>query len=261
MITEKMRGQNLVRPKKNLGQHFLNDLSIARATVDALETDCANVLEIGPGMGVLTQFLLEKNYNLHVIEIDSESVRYLLKKFPQLNERIINSDFLHTDLTNYFAGPYAVIGNFPYNISSQILFKILEHKNSVPMLVGMFQHEVAQRIAAVNGNRNYGILSVLTQTFYNVEYLFKIDEHVFTPPPKVKSAVIRLIRKPNVSLNVPEQQLADVVKTAFNQRRKMLRNALHKYSGHPNFDSLKILNLRAEQLSVEQFHELAFALS
>jgi 16S rRNA (adenine1518-N6/adenine1519-N6)-dimethyltransferase len=245
-----------VRAKKHLGQHFLRDESIAENIAKALPVGISNVLEIGPGMGVLTKYLCSGGactataYSLKVVEIDTESVAYLHEKYPELT--VISDDFLKMNLDNLFDGNFAVIGNFPYNISSQILFKVLEHRNAVPCVVGMFQKEVAERIAAKSGNKTYGILSVLLQAFYDIEYLFTVHEHVFSPPPKVKSAVIRLTRNSRQHLNCDEKQFFTVVKTAFNQRRKTLRNAL---SGL--FDkallSDPIFDKRAEQLTVEDF--------
>jgi 16S rRNA (adenine1518-N6/adenine1519-N6)-dimethyltransferase len=245
-----------VKAKKKLGQHFLKDQNIARKIVSSLlaETvDC--VLEIGPGMGVLTRYLLENRaYTTYVIEIDNESVEYLENNFPELGNRIIADDFLKLDISKLFNNPFAVIGNFPYNISSQIFFKILEHKNQIPEVVGMIQKEVAERIAAPPGSKTYGILSVLLQAFYQIELLFKVSENVFVPPPKVKSAVIRLKRNSTTALDCDEQLFFTVVKTAFNQRRKTLHNSLKKLILSP--PSNEIFRKRPEQLSVEQFVEL-----
>jgi len=240
-----------VRAKKHLGQHFLRDEAIAENIAKALPVGISNVLEVGPGMGVLTKYLLKNSeISLKVVEIDTESVTYLCAKYPELT--VISDDFLKMDLSQLFDENFAVIGNFPYNISSQILFRVLEHRNSVPCVVGMFQKEVAERIAAKSGNKTYGILSVLLQAFYDVEYLFTVPEHVFSPPPKVKSAVIRLTRNSRQQLNCDEKLFFTIVKTAFNQRRKTLRNAL---SGL--FDKAMltdpIFDKRAEQLSVEDF--------
>jgi 16S rRNA (adenine1518-N6/adenine1519-N6)-dimethyltransferase len=244
-----------VRAKKHLGQHFLKDETIAENIAKALPVGISNVLEIGPGMGVLTKYL-HKNpeISLKVVEIDMESVAYLHEKYPELT--VISDDFLKMNLDDLFDGNFAVIGNFPYNISSQILFRVLEHRNAIPCVVGMFQKEVAERIAAKSGNKTYGILSVLLQAFYDIEYLFTVHEHVFSPPPKVKSAVIRLTRNSRQHLNCDEKQFFTIVKTAFNQRRKTLRNAL---SGL--FDktllSDPIFDKRAEQLTVEDFERIA----
>lgn len=251
-----------VRAKKHLGQHFLNDLQIAKDIVNALPVDATKtVVEIGPGMGVLTQFLLQKQIDLYVVELDRESVAYIGNKFPELENKIISGDFLQLDLSQIFPLPFSVIGNFPYNISSQILFKVLDFKQHIPFVVGMFQYEVAKRIASGHGNKDYGILSVLMQTFYDVEYLFTVNETVFTPPPKVKSGVIKLSRKENVQLPFSEKHFYDVVKTAFNQRRKMLRNGLSKFSAHPDFQKLPYLEKRVEQLSVDDFIKMAELLS
>ncbi|MCL2028363.1 MAG: 16S rRNA (adenine(1518)-N(6)/adenine(1519)-N(6))-dimethyltransferase RsmA [Bacteroidales bacterium] len=245
-----------VRAKKHLGQHFLRDESIAENTAMALPSDILNVLEIGPGMGVLTKYLYKNaghGSTLKVVEIDTESVAYLNEKYPELT--VISADFLKMNLDDLFEGNFAVIGNFPYNISSQILFKVLEHRDSVPCVVGMFQKEVAERIASKHGNKTYGILSVLLQAFYDIEYLFTVHEHVFSPPPKVKSAVIRLTRNSRKNLNCDEKLFFTVVKTAFNQRRKTLRNALSaKFDKTGLTDS--IFDKRAEQLTVEDFEKI-----
>lgn len=244
---------SFVKPKKSLGQHFLNDLNIARKIVDSLSPETTDVLEIGPGMGVLTQFLLTRTcFNLHVIEIDRESVTWLRQNFPQL-EHIWAGDFLKADISGKFEGNFAVIGNFPYNISSQIFFRILDLRNRIPEVVGMVQKEVAGRIASKHGSKSYGILSVILQAFYEIEYLFTVSEHVFTPPPKVKSAVIRLTRNGVANLPCNETLFVEVVKAAFNQRRKMLRNSLKQISGSlPG----KFADKRPEQLMVQDFIEL-----
>jgi 16S rRNA (adenine1518-N6/adenine1519-N6)-dimethyltransferase len=249
-----------VRPKKHLGQHFLKDNNIAINIVNALqpENNFKKVLEIGPGTGVLTKLLLQKEeYETTVIDIDTESIAFLEQNFPQLNNRIISGDFLKLPLNELFSEPFAVIGNFPYNISSQILFKVLEHKDQVPQVVGMFQKEVAERVAAPHGNKTYGILSVLVQAFYDVEYLFTVSEHVFDPPPKVKSAVIRLNRRNN-EIDCDVKVFFRVVKTAFNQRRKTLRNALKPILSEKNHSGeIPFLDKRAEQLSVQELISLA----
>ena len=244
---------SVVRPKKNLGQHFLTDQNIARKIVDSLGTEIPDVLEIGPGTGVLTQYLLQRNeINLHVIEIDRESVAYLKQHFPQLIN-IYEEDFLKAGIENRFSEKFNIIGNFPYNISSQIFFRILAVRNRVPEVVGMIQKEVAERIASKHGTKNYGILSVLLQAFYNIEYLFTVSEHVFLPPPKVKSAVIRLKRNSIESLPCDEKLFTSVVKAAFNQRRKMLRNSLRNICEEvPE----KFAEKRPEQLSVSDFIEI-----
>ncbi len=255
----------IVSPKKHLGQHFLCDENIAKKIVSSLSKDkCQTVVEVGPGMGVLTKYLLtEKGFETHVVEIDKESISYLKKNFPELKERIIEKDFLEftPDLLSDCSNSFAVIGNFPYNISSQILFKVLEYRNQIPEVVGMFQKEVAERIASPSGNKTYGILSVLMQAFYKIEYLFTVHENVFHPPPKVKSAVIRLTRNYTEKLNCDEELFFQVVKTGFNQRRKTLRNALSKPARSAdgfNVKKLKseILSKRAEQLSVNDFIQL-----
>lgn len=249
-----------VRPKKHLGQHFLKDLSIAQRIADGLtgRGGYNKVLEIGPGMGVLTQFLLPKTqFETHVIEIDRESVTYLNGHFPQLHGRIIDGDFLQMNLTNLFAGsPFAVIGNFPYNISSQILFKVLDIRDRVPEVVCMLQREVAQRIASPPGNKDYGILSVLLQAWYDITYEFTVEPGVFVPPPKVHSGVISLRRNAVQQLDCDERKFVQVVKHGFNQRRKTLRNALKPLNPPESLNAHPFMDKRAEQLSVAQFVEL-----
>ncbi|WP_303813100.1 16S rRNA (adenine(1518)-N(6)/adenine(1519)-N(6))-dimethyltransferase RsmA [Apibacter mensalis] len=246
-----------VKPKKHLGQHFLNDQNIASKIVDSLSYKPYDlVLEVGPGMGVLTQFLLQKQVKVYVAEIDKESVDYLKINYPQLENNIVG-DFLKLEFEELFSDNFAVIGNFPYNISSQIVFKILENKHKIPEMVGMFQKEVAERIAAQKGNKIYGILSVLTQAYYNVDYLFTVHENVFTPPPKVKSAVIRLKRYRDKIEGIDDKFFFKLVKAGFNQRRKTLRNALKVLNIPQHLESHEFLNLRAEQLSVEDFIHLA----
>jgi len=244
-----------VRAKKSLGQHFLKDKSIARRVADSLSGNGYNsVLEIGPGMGVLTMFLLERNFNdFRVIEIDRESVSYLKEGFPGLN--IIEGDFLRLPLDTLFRDKFAVTGNFPYNISSQIVFRVLENRDRIVELTGMFQKEVAERICTGPGSKTYGILSVLVQAFYSASYLFTVSENVFSPPPRVKSGVIRITRRANGQLGCDEDLFFKVVKSAFNQRRKTLRNSLRAAFILSAEDS-NLLNLRPEQLSVEQFIEL-----
>lgn len=218
----------LVKPKKNLGQHFLIDLSIAQRIADTVDT-CPDipVLEIGPGMGVLTQYLVTKPREVKAVEIDRESVAYLREKFPKLQNNIIGQDFLRMDLNDVFAGrKFVLTGNYPYDISSQIFFKMLDYKELVPCCTGMIQREVAQRIASEPGNKTYGILSVMIQAWYDVEYLFTVDENVFNPPPKVKSAVIRMTRNKVKYLGCDEMLFKRIVKSVFNQRRKMLRVSL-----------------------------------
>jgi 16S rRNA (adenine1518-N6/adenine1519-N6)-dimethyltransferase len=248
----------IVKAKKRLGQHFLTDKETAQNIVKSLSGDTRAVLEIGPGMGILTQFLLQRSdIELYVVEIDSESVKYLLAHYLMLEGKIIAQDFLHLNLSTIFNDKFAVIGNFPYNISSQILFKVLEYKDYIPEVVGMFQKEVAIRIASQPGNKDYGILSVLLQAFYDIEYLFSVDSHVFTPVPKVKSAVIRLKRNAVIKLECNEETFKRIVKTAFNQRRKTLRNSLKSLSFIDDFTQNPIFNKRPEQLSVSEFVFLA----
>lgn len=249
-----------VKPKKALGQHFLKDLSVARRIADSIDT-CPQLplLEIGPGMGVLTQYLMEKDRPLKVVEIDRESVAYLQSHFPpQLSENIIAGDFLKMNLQECFDGhPFVLIGNYPYNISSQIFFKMLDNKELIPCCAGMIQKEVAERIASPAGKKAYGILSVLLQAYYDIEYLFTVSEHVFDPPPKVKSAVIRMTRNQRESLPCDEKLFKTVIKTAFNQRRKTLRNSLKPLLGkEAAVYSEPIFDKRPEQLSVDQFIEL-----
>ena len=242
-----------VRAKKHLGQHFLKDLSIARAIADGLSGDgYGDVVEVGPGMGVLTQYLLPKDFTTHVIELDRESVTYLQAEYPQLSQRIYSTDFLQLDLKTITKNSFALIGNFPYNISSQILFKALDYKDQIPEVVGMFQKEVAERIASGPGSKKYGIISVLLQAYYNIEYLFTVNEDVFDPPPKVKSGVIRLRRNDKKKLGCNEKLFKQVVKQSFSQRRKTLRNSLKPITGKSGFED-PLLKLRAERLSVEDF--------
>jgi len=252
-----MLNKKYVKPKKFLGQHFLKDLSVAQRIAETLPiTERTAVLEIGPGTGVLTQFLLQNpDIDLTAVELDRESVPYLREHFPALENRVIEADFLKLDLTEIFKDKFLIIGNFPYNISSQIFFKLLEYRDQVPCLSGMIQKEVAERIASPHGKKTYGILSVLLQAYYNVEYLFTVDEWVFDPPPKVKSAVVRLTRNGVEKIACDEVLFKTVVKTAFNQRRKTLRNSLKTMiskdiANNPVFDK------RPEQLSVAEFIEL-----
>jgi dimethyladenosine transferase len=252
----------LVKPKKNLGQHFLTDLSIAKRIADTVDA-CPEipVLEIGPGMGVLTQYLVEKPRVVKAVEIDAESVAYLYERFPKLHENILGEDFLQMDLTQIFDGKQFVLtGNYPYDISSQIFFKMLDYKDLIPCCTGMIQREVALRMAAAPGSKAYGILSVLIQAWYDVEYLFTVDENVFNPPPKVKSAVIRMTRNDVTDIGCDEQLFKRVVKTVFNQRRKMLRVSLRQIfnNGKPmdGFYEQDIMTKRPEQLSIPQFVKL-----
>jgi 16S rRNA (adenine1518-N6/adenine1519-N6)-dimethyltransferase len=249
---------SLVRAKKHLGQHFLTDKNIAAKIVDSLRPadKYTQVLEVGPGMGILSDFLLQKAaYQTYLIDIDTESYLFLKKKYPQLQERLLNADFLELDFEK-FNGPIAVIGNFPYNISSQILFKVLDNRQQVPEIVGMFQKEVAERCAAKPGSKEYGILSVFLQAYYKVEYLFTVKAGVFNPPPKVLSAVIRLTRNDATELNCDEKLFWQVVKAGFNQRRKTLRNALSSLINKEAMATDATLDLRAERLSVADFVEL-----
>lgn len=247
---------NQVRAKKKLGQHFLKNEDIAQKIVDALSrtNEYKYVLEVGPGMGVLTKYLITNpNYETFVIDIDKESIGYLKVNFPSLEKKIIEGDFLKLDFDKLFDGPFAVIGNFPYNISTEILFKVLDHKDRVPEVVGMFQKEVAERIAAKPKNKTYGITSVLLQAFYKIDYLFTVGENEFIPPPRVKSAVIRLTRNDTAKLNCDEKLFKQIVKSGFNQRRKTLRNSIKAYKLKPEFTDHKYLTQRAEELSVEDF--------
>ena len=246
-----------VRAKKHLGQHFLKDLGIARDIAHSLSlNNYSKVLELGPGMGVLTQFLIPLDIETFVIEIDKESVSYLKKYYPELDNHLIEGDFLKLPLQEIFKEPIAIIGNFPYNISSQILFKAIDHKDLIPEIVGMFQKEVAERVVSPPGSKKYGIISVLLQCYYDVEYLFTVDETVFNPPPKIKSAVIRLRRNDRDKLECDEKKFVQVVKTAFGQRRKTLRNALKSLNLVDENTASQYLSLRAEQLSVEDFMNL-----
>lgn len=275
-----------VRAKKALGQHFLTDLSIAQRIADSLLVPCPGsevqydesnplpALEIGPGMGVLTQYLLQRpEVDLRMVEIDTESVNYLLVHFPQVNGRLLEADFLKLKLEKFFSGQFAVVGNFPYNISSQIFFKVLDYKEQVPQVVCMIQKEVAERIAEKPGTKTYGILSVLLQAWYDIEYLFTVGEGAFNPPPKVKSAVIRLVRNSRTDLGCDESLFKTVVKTGFNQRRKTLRNSLKPLIRNKadregwteeqlaEFTADPVFEFRPERLSVEDFIALTLKLS
>ena len=249
----------LVKPKKFLGQHFLKDLSIAKDIADTVD-ECPGlpILEVGPGMGVLTQFLMEKGREVKVVELDFESVAYLRENFPALEGNIIEDDFLKLKLEKLFDGrPFVLTGNYPYNISSQIFFKMLDYKDLIPCCTGMIQKEVAERFAARPGSKTYGILSILIQAWYKVEYLFTVHEHVFNPPPKVKSAVIRMTRNETKELGCNERLFKLIVKTTFNQRRKTLRNSISSIleKGNP-LSNDPVFNKRPEQLSVQEFIEL-----
>lgn len=256
-----------VRPKKHLGQHFLTDLNIAKAIADTVDA-CPGVpvLEVGPGMGVLTQFLVTKDRDVKVVEIDRESVAYLNENFPSLRDNIIGDDFLRMDLSALFGGgSFVLTGNYPYDISSQIFFKMLDNKDLIPCCTGMIQREVAQRIASGPGNKSYGILSVLIQAWYDVEYLFTVDENVFNPPPKVKSAVIRMTRNDVVDLGCDEKLFKRIVKAVFNQRRKMLRVSLRQVLDglvpSAAFWENELMTKRPEQLTIRQFVELTNAVA
>ncbi len=250
-----------VKPKKSLGQHFLKDQNIARKIVASLQANgIEHVLEVGPGMGVLTKILIEQtSYVTYAIEIDRESIAYLESNLPSMAGRIIYGDFLKMPFTGIFETPFAVIGNFPYNISSQIFFRVLENRNLIQELVGMIQKQVAERIAAPPGSKTYGILSVLLQAFYKIEYLFTVHEHVFAPPPKVKSAVIRFTRNQTLALDCDERLFFNVVKTGFNQRRKTLHNSLKGLTSGTITDPL--FQKRPEQLSVAEFVRLTNLIS
>ena len=261
-----------VRPKKFLGQHFLKDLPTAQAIADTVDAaPCLPILEVGPGMGVLTQYLLKKGRELKVVEIDFESVAYLLKTFPELGDGLLEEDFLQMQLDRTFGGrEFVLTGNYPYNISSQIFFKMLEYRHLIPVCTGMIQKEVAERLAAAPGSKVYGILSVLIQLWYDVEYLFTVEPGVFNPPPKVKSAVVRLTRNDRTDCGCDERLLRRVVKTSFNQRRKMMRGSLKPLfaalnaeraggsqpEGVADFLARPEMTKRPEQLSVEEFIEL-----
>ncbi|OUS01411.1 16S rRNA (adenine(1518)-N(6)/adenine(1519)-N(6))-dimethyltransferase [Flavobacteriales bacterium 33_180_T64] len=253
-----MANNHQVKAKKYLGQHFLTDESVAQNIADTLDLKgYKHVLEIGPGMGVLTKYLLEKPIKTHVIEIDTESVDYLKANYLNLADRIYEYDFLKYDLTEIFNDePFAIIGNFPYNISTQIVFKTLDMREQIPEFSGMFQKEVAKRICSKEGSKVYGILSVLTQAFYEAEYLFTVPPTVFNPPPKIDSGVLRLKRKENFTLPCNEKLFFRVVKTAFQQRRKTLRNSLKTFNLSDNLKANVIFDKRPEQLSVDSFIEL-----
>lgn len=254
----------MVRAKKNLGQHFLRDENIARKIVGCLDPNITEVVEIGPGMGVLSKYLLSTpGVACWFLEVDRESVEYLRHQYPVIGDRLIEADFLRFDLLTlpFQSRGFAIIGNFPYNISSQILFKVLDYRDRIPEVIGMFQKEVAERIAAPPGSRTYGILSVILQAYYNIEYLFTVNESVFSPPPKVKSAVIRLRRNQVERLDCDEEFFRTLVKTAFNQRRKTLRNAIRSLLNQGVAIDPAILDKRAEQLSVQDFVRLAAEIS
>jgi 16S rRNA (adenine1518-N6/adenine1519-N6)-dimethyltransferase len=245
----------MVRAKKNLGQHFLKDKNIAKNIVDSLDAATNNILEIGPGTGVLTQFLLQRPENLKLVEIDRESIAFLKETYPGFRKSgtLYQDDFLEMELDNLFDGSsFSVIGNFPYNISSQIFFKVIKYKEIIPEVVGMVQKEVAERMIASPGKKTYGILSVLLQRWYNIEYLFTVDENVFVPPPKVKSAVIKMTRNDRQDMQCNEELFIRLVKTTFNQRRKTIRNSIKPLLGDKIYDC-DFMNLRPEQLTISQF--------
>ncbi len=242
-----------VRAKRHLGQHFLNDEQIAFKITNLLSNKIQNIVEIGPGMGILTKFLVKKDFTTEVIEIDTESVFYLKLNYPQLN--IYEGDFLKLNLQEEYPYNFSLIGNFPYNISTQILFKVFENKDQIPEIVGMFQKEVAERVACKKGKKR-GILSVFLQTFYDIEYCFTVNEDVFTPAPKVKSGVIKLVRNNRKGFTCDDNKFKQIVKAGFNQKRKTLRNALKPFTLENESDVQDLLNLRAEQLSVDDFIKL-----
>jgi len=246
----------MVRPKKHLGQHFLTDHSIAIRIVDSMQANSGDtILEIGPGTGILTRYLLEKEIRLLPVEIDRESVMYLKHNWPVLEDMILEEDFLKMNIDEHITGPFHVVGNFPYNISSQIFFRVLDYRQHIPSVVCMIQKEVAHRIASPPGSKEYGILSVLLQAYYNIEFLFSVKPGSFFPPPKVTSSVIRLTRNKTVALPCDEMLFRKVVKTTFNQRRKMIRNSIKSIL--LNLDSdFELLSKRPEQLGVPEFIEL-----
>lgn len=246
---------SIVRAKKSLGQHFLRDHNIARKITDSLQPLTAEVLEIGPGMGVLTRNLLEdERFSVRAVDIDQESIDYLHEELPEHREQIIFGDFLKTDISRWYTSPFSVIGNLPYNISSQIFFRIIEYRQLVKQVVCMVQKEVAERITAAHGNKTYGILSVFLQTYYDMEYLFTVSEKVFDPPPKVKSAVVRLVRNQRTKPDCDEKLFFQIVKSGFNQRRKTLRNSIRQFL--PEGFRSEYLEMRPEQLNVEDFIRL-----
>ncbi len=248
-----------VRAKKHLGQHFLKDKNIAENIVKSLtgHKGYKSLIEVGPGTGVLTEYILDEGkYDTVFLDVDRDSISFLKEKYPEVADKMLLADFLHVNISQYFTGKFAVVGNFPYNISTQIFFKVLEHRDLVPEVVGMLQKEVAQRIAAGPGNKTYGILSVLLQAYYDVEYLFEVPPTVFVPPPKVTSAVLRLKRNETKALDCDEKLFTRVVKQGFNNRRKTLRNALKTFELSEEIKVLAILDKRAEQLSVADFVEL-----
>ena len=252
-----MNNHKRVKAKKSFGQHFLKDEEVCVNIANILTgKGYENVLEIGPGMGVLTKHLLKRKENVRVVEVDNESVEYLMVNYPELNGRIIHADFLRIPIDEMFQEPFAVIGNFPYNISSQILFRIVDFRHLIPEAGGMFQKELAERVASPPGSKAYGVISVLIQAYYDIDYCFTVPPHVFDPPPKVDSGVIYLRRKENYSLPCDEKLFKKVVKQAFSQRRKTLSNALKPFLVNPEWKSMDIFKLRAERLSVSDFIDL-----
>lgn len=250
-----------IRAKKSLGQHFLNDDGIAAAIVGALVAPAGRILEVGPGTGVLTKHLVSRPEKLKLVELDREAAEYLATAYPQTKEALVRADFLKIDPETLFDGnPFSVIGNFPYNISTQIFFKVIEHRDLIPEVAGMVQKEVAERMVSREGRKTYGILSVLLQRWYDIEYMFTVDEHVFTPPPKVKSAVVRMTRNERRHMNCDEDLFVRLVKTAFNQRRKTIRNSIKLMPGATKLEH-EYLSLRPEQLTIEQLAELTNAYS
>ena len=246
-----------VKPKKSLGQHFLKDNNIANKIVESLDNSSENVLEIGPGTGVLTKFLIKKKYNLKLVEIDDESVSFLITQLGIDRNIIIKNDFLKLDLSKVFSGGnFSIIGNFPYNISSQIVFKIIDYRKYIPEMCGMFQYEVAERICEHEGSKKYGIISVITQAYYNTSLLFEVSNNLFTPPPKVNSAVISLKRKKNINLSCDEKLFLKIVKLSFQHRRKTIRNSLKQIKLSDNLREDIIFDKRPEQLSVNEFIDL-----
>ena len=251
----------MVTPKKRLGQHFLTDLNIAKKIADSL-INRNNIIEVGPGTGVLTEYFIhDSTINFKAIETDSEAYEFLQNKYCNYANKFILDDFLKYDISSLFNEKYSIVGNFPYNISSQIFFKVLDNKDNITEVVGMVQKEVAERIASKEGNKTYGILSVLLQAYYNIEYLFTVNENVFNPPPKVKSAVIRLTRNKIERLDCDEKLFKQIIKISFNQRRKMLRGSLKQFTNNINVENYDIFTKRPEQLSVNDFIELTNILS
>ncbi|WP_430823047.1 16S rRNA (adenine(1518)-N(6)/adenine(1519)-N(6))-dimethyltransferase RsmA [Carboxylicivirga sp. N1Y90] len=258
MRQNKTDDRDMVKAKKHLGQHFLTDLSIAERIAESLSVSQNQVVEVGPGTGVLTQYLVKRpNIDLKVVELDIESVEYLTAHYPELDQRILYKDFLKMDMGDLFKTPFSLIGNFPYNISGPLFFKVFENRNQIPEVVGMLQKEVAERIASGPGSKVYGVLSVLLQAFYDIEYLFTVEPHVFNPPPKVRSGVIRLIRKDNETIDCNEKLFVQVVKAIFHHRRKAIRNSIKVIDFNREAIADHVyLTRRPEQMSVDDFIEL-----